>query len=95
MKGFLTFSLVAGVAITSTSVVHAAGIAKGAASVSKAPASAQGPMAMNSMGLALDRMALSRELTRLNDLLTVPEGLDADAPGQDTPVTPKSGLWTW
>ena len=51
MKGFLTFTLAAGVAITTTSVVQAAGIAKGAATIAKAPATAQASIGTGATGL--------------------------------------------
>lgn len=79
MKGFLTFTLAAGVAITTTSVVQAAGVGKGALNVDRPSNSQiQAPMSVGSMnGLQLDRSAISRELSRLSELL-VPTGSEEE-----------------
>ena len=71
MKSLLTFTLAAGVAITTTSIVHAAGTAKGAAKVERASTiQVSAPQYLGTVsGLALDRSAMNRELNRLNDLL--------------------------
>ena len=96
MKGFLTFTLAAGVAISTTTVVQAAGITKGAASANKAPATAQGPMTVGSMSIGIDRFALSRELNRLNQMLAPQEGIEGIGEEADSPVTAKTaGVWTW
>ena len=69
MKGFLTFTLAAGVAISTSSIVQAAGVAKGAGSVNRTPTIAQTPMSTGGAGLTLDRTSLNRELDRLNAML--------------------------
>ena len=95
MKGFLTFTLAAGVAITTTSVAHAAGTgnAKGGLNVSKAPAVAQASMGISGLGLTFDRTSLTRELDRLNQLLATndDDGEATDAPAQQKAV----GAWNW
>ena len=51
MKGFLTFTLAAGVAITTTSVVQAAGVGKGALNVDRTTSTqTQAPMSIGAMG---------------------------------------------
>ena len=94
MKGFLTFTLAAGVAMTTTSVVQAAGVAKGAANASKAPAAVQAPMSLGGMGLTLDRMSLTRELDRLTSMLNPIDDINQPS-GQDERVAPKLGAWTF
>jgi hypothetical protein len=95
MKGFLTFTLAAGVAITTTSVSAGGNVSK-VAVTSKTPQSASAPATMSGLGLALDRMSLHRELDRLNSLLTP---LTADTEGEvvSMPTTEKTGgaNWTW
>lgn len=94
MKGFLTFTLAAGVAITTTSVSAAGAISKQAASASKAPQSTSAPSTLSGLGLALDRMSLRRELDRLNSLLSpISEGDEEVA----MPTLQKTGgaNWTW
>ena len=95
MKGILTFTLAAGVAISTTTVVHGAGLTKGVANVSKAPASAQAPQSITGLGMALDRQLLHRELSRLTELL-VPEQLDEVVEGTTMPTTVKTApVWTY
>ena len=78
MKNFLTFTLAAGVAITSTTIVHAAGVAKtGSAAKTSSSASRQAPAGTANAGAVyLDRNSFNRELTRLSDLLTGPNSDD-------------------
>ncbi len=97
MKGFLTFTLAAGVAITTTSIAQAEGVGKGAMNANRtASAQTQAPMSVGGMaGLALDRSALNRELSRLRDLL---EPLDTqdDSESEGIPVQRKAiGTWTF
>jgi hypothetical protein len=91
MKGLLTFTLAAGVAISTTSVVHATGVVKGASNANKAPASAQAPMGIGSMGITLDRVSLTRELDRLNSMLNPSDGEENSA-GLTQKTTP---TWTY
>ena len=94
MKGFLTFTLAAGVAITTSSVAQAAGTGKGAMNVSKAPAMAQAPMGIGALGASFDRTTLIRELDRLNQILAPTEsGEDGTT---NTPLPQKGGgLWSF
>jgi len=97
MKGFLTFTLAAGVAITTTSVAQAAGVGKGAMNADRtASAQSQGPMSLGAMsGFTLDRAALSRELNRLATLLEPATG-DEGNDTSNAPVKSKSlGEWTY
>ena len=94
MKGFLTFTLAAGVAITTTSVAQAAGSAKGAMNVSKAPAMAQAPMGVGGFGASFDRTTLTRELDRLNQLLTPSDGGDEEST-TNSPTQQKLGGTNW
>jgi hypothetical protein len=97
MKGFLTFTLAAGVAITSTSIAQAAGVGKGAMNAdSTASTQIQAPMSVGAMGgLVFDRTALNRELNRLNELLAPMDG-DVEGGAADVPVITKSGTaWTF
>ena len=95
MKGFLTFTLAAGVAITTTTVVQAAGVGKGAMNADRTPSSqTQAPMSVGSMnGLTLDRSALNRELSRLNDLFVPTDG--ADDEGASGAAKRKSMVWSY
>ena len=96
MKGFLTFTLAAGVAITTTSVAQAEGVVKGAASGNLTAPAMLAPQGLSAMGMTLDRMALNRELARLTDLLTANESVDESATAPATPITTKSlGTWTY
>lgn len=96
MKGFLTFTLAAGVAITTTSVAQAAGVGKGAMNADRiASTQTQAPMSVGALGgLVLDRVALSRELARLSDLLA-PTNTEDDVESTNSSVQRKSvGNWT-
>ena len=93
MKGFLTFTLAAGVAITSTSVSARGNLTKVAVSPN-APQTASTPASLSGLGLALDRSSMIRELDRLNELLSPTEADQEMAP---MPATQKTGgvNWTW
>ena len=94
MKGFLTFTLAAGVAITTSSVAHAAGVGKGAMNADRTPSTqTQTPMSVGAMsGFTLDRSALMRELLRLSELMAP---VEVDADGANSTVQRKSvGTWT-
>ena len=66
MKSFLTFTLAAGVAITTTSIAQAQSTThKGNASVSKEGISKQLPRPATAPSLVLDRAAMNRELSAL------------------------------
>ena len=96
MKGILTFTLAAGVAITTTSVAQAAGVGKGAMNADRiASTQTQAPMSVGALGgLVLDRVALSRELARLSDLLA-PTNTEDDVESTNSSVQRKSvGNWT-
>jgi hypothetical protein len=94
MKSFLTFTLAAGVALTTTSIAQA-GTANGKAAlnVSKTPSTAQAPLGIGGLGVTFDRMTLLRELDRLNQELLPTEEFDEPA---DAPVRHKgSGAWSF
>jgi hypothetical protein len=96
MKGFLTFTLAAGVAITTTSIAQAAGVGKGAMNADRtASTQTQAPMSVGAMGgLILDRTALNRELSRLSVLLEPTDG-DEEGGSANMPVQNKTmGTWT-
>ena len=97
MKGFLTFTLAAGVAITSTSIAQAAGVGKGAMNADRSPSAqtqSQSPMGVGAFGgLSLDRSALNRELSRLNELLLV--GDDTEGGSGNASVNRKVGVWSY
>ena len=98
MKGFLTFTLAAGVAITTTAVAQAVGVGKGAMNLDKTTSSqTQGPMSVGAMGgLSLDRAALNRELNRLTALLQPDDELLTDRDGTTAmPVKRKGGSGEW
>lgn len=97
MKGFLTFTLAAGVAITTSSIAQAEGVGKGAMNANRtASTQTQAPMSVGAMaGLALDRSALNRELSRLRDLLE-PLDTQEDSGSENIPVQRKAiGTWTF
>jgi hypothetical protein len=97
MKGFLTFTLAAGVAITTTSIAQAAGVGKGAMNADRTVLTqTQAPMSVGAMGgLILDRTALNRELSRLSELLAPVDG-NEDGGSANVPVERKTtGVWTW
>ena len=97
MKGFLTFTLAAGVAITTTSIAQAAGVGKGAMNADRtASTQIQAPMSVGAMGgLVFDRTALNRELNRLSALLEPMNG-DEESGAANVPVIRKSGTaWTF
>jgi hypothetical protein len=97
MKGFLTFTLAAGVAITTTSVAHAASSSKGAMNVTKAPATAQAPMGIGALGITFDRTTLTRELDRLNQMLVPTDGSDDVVLEDDNAQVHHKvgGNWNW
>jgi hypothetical protein len=97
MKGFLTFTLAAGVAITTTSVVQAAGVGKGAMNADRtASTQTQAPMSIGSMrGLMLDRTALNRELSRLSTLLEPMVGDEESETANAAVKRKSSGIWTF
>lgn len=97
MKSFLTFTLAAGVAISTSSISHAEGVGrKGASPVTNNESAVQrAPVnAVTLRGPLLDRRALERELSRLSvETLQVEEDGSFD-------VAPKinsksSGVWTY
>ena len=92
MKGFLTFTLAAGVAITTTSIAQAEGVTKGPATAAPMTFSAPGG-ALGSLGLVLDRTSLVREIERLGAQIPdqMNEGEDAGAPVR----TKTGGSWAW
>jgi hypothetical protein len=97
MKGFLTFTLAAGVAITTTSIAQAAGVGKGVLNADRTVSSqSQAPMGIGALGgLTLDRAALNRELDRLNALLEPMDG-DVEGAAASVPVQRKTiGTWTY
>ena len=97
MKGFLTFTLAAGVAITTTSIAQAEGVGKGAMNANRtASTQTQAPMSVGAMaGLALDRSALNRELSRLSALLE-PVATDEDGESESMPLQKKvATVWSF
>lgn len=96
MKGFLTFTLAAGVAITTTSVVQAAGVGKGALNADRAASTqTQMPMSVAAMaGLTLDRTALNRELSRLSTLFEPTFGEEDSGSANEAVHRKTSGTWT-
>ena len=96
MKGFLTFTLAAGVAITTTSIAQAAGVSKGSLNADRSAATQkQEPMSIGAMsGFSLDRAALNRELNRLSVLLE-PEYLNEESGTGNQPVERKTSVGGW
>ena len=87
MKNFLTFTLAAGVAITSAQVVHAAGVTRVSADrLIKAQAQMPATASMTS-GSRFDTAAMNRELTRISELLG-PTGFN-DGLIEDAVAVPK------
>ena len=75
MKNFVTFTLAAGVALTSASVVQAAGPARTVVKVDRATAVA--PSSVGSSAATFDRVSFNRELTRISELLQPTMGPDS------------------
>ena len=73
MKNFLSFTLAAGVAITTSTVAHAAGVPKAATSGPKAVSTKVAPIGVGAAAI-IDRSSLNRELTRISELLSSPVG---------------------
>jgi hypothetical protein len=95
MKNFLTFTLVAGVAITSAQVAQAAGVSKvGAERTAKAQAQMPGSAATAAARGGFDRAALNRELTRISEMLA-PVGSTDDGLTETSAVTKKIGTFSW
>jgi hypothetical protein len=83
MNTFISFTLAAGVAITSTSVATAAGTPKLSAA-QKSSVTRQAPVVAGTV--AFDRMAMNRELTRISEFLTAINGADAGLLDDDAGV---------
>ena len=75
MKNFVTFTLAAGVALTSASVVQAAGPARTAVKADRSSTSV--PSSVAPSAGAFDRASFNRELTRIADLLQPSTGSDS------------------
>ena len=69
MKNLLSFTLAAGVAITTTSVAYGAGVQRAATNTQKNVSTRIAPAGVSSSAI-LDRTSLNRELTRISDLLS-------------------------
>ena len=97
MKSLLTFTLAAGVAITTTSIVQAAGTPKGMAKVERSSAiQSSAPQYLGTVGgLAIDRSVMNRELSRLSELIQ-PNLVDDEVSAGGTAVGKKlGGLWSY
>jgi hypothetical protein len=97
MKSLLTFTLAAGVAITTTSIAQAGGVGKVAANAERTAATqTKAPMTTGAMAkLTLDRPALNRELNRLRALL---QPIYEDPQGGAVDTSARSmgeGIWTY
>jgi hypothetical protein len=75
MKNFVTFTLAAGVALTSASLVQAAGPSRTTVKADRATTVV--PSSIGSNAATFDRASFNRELTRLSDLLQPTIGLDS------------------
>ena len=76
MKNLLSFTLAAGVALTTTTVAHGAGVSKTVAGQTGASAR-QVPAAVSTLaGSTFDRAVVSRELARISELLNPMTGDD-------------------
>ena len=87
MKNFLSFTLAAGVAITTTSLVHAASVPKAATNSQMSVSTRVAPATIGGMAI-LDRLSINRELARISDLLSSPIG-DEFGLGDDAAVVTK------
>jgi len=94
MKGILTFTLAAGVAITTTTIAHAAGSAKPIPNATKAPVTTPATSPFSAIGLTLDRHTLTRELDRLNELINFQEQGD-ETTGSVPEMVKSNPVWTW
>ena len=91
MKNFVTFTLAAGVALTSASVVQAAGPARTAVKADRSTTSV--PSSVGSSVVAFDRASFNRDLTRIADLLQPTTGSDSLL--EDTAAVPKKSGMVW
>jgi hypothetical protein len=94
MKGILTFTLAAGVAITTTTIAHAAG-SKPVANPTKAPVTTPASSPFSALELTLDRSSLTRELNRLNELLNLQDMGEETSTGDVPPTMKSAGAWTF
>ena len=96
MKGFLTFTLAAGVAIATTSIAQAASVGRVAMNAERtATTQRQAPMSIGAMSkLTLDRPALNRELSRLSALLE-PVNEEQEVGTADDEGQKQVGVWTF
>ncbi len=97
MKSVLTFTLAAGVAISTASVAYAEGAGRERASNAgaKAPAASLAPASAGVLsGFVLDRIALNRELSKLEDDLS-PEDTTDDGIAPVKSTTKSVGTWTY
>src|SRR5687768_12223716 len=92
MKNFLSFTLAAGVALTTAQVAHAAGVTTVSAErAGKSQANMPGTPAKAGR-IAFDRNALHRELNRISDLL-VPNASANDGLNDESAVAvPKKAV---
>ncbi len=98
MKGFLTFTLAAGVAITTTSIAQAAGVGKGTLNADRTVSTqSHSPMSVGAMsGLTLNRSALNRELSILRTLLAADSEPAFDEAGlANAPIKRKTSATGW
>jgi hypothetical protein len=96
MKSFLTFTLAAGVAVTASSIAHGEGTSKARAATGESTSiSKQAPATIGTMsGLFLDRTALNRELSKLQEDIELGDTLDeATTPVRSTRKA--AGIWTF
>ena len=94
MKNFVTFTLAAGVALTSASVVQAAGPARTDVKADRATTVAPSSVGSSS-AVTFDRLSFNRELTRIADMLQPAIGLDSLVE-ESVSVGKKSGtVWSF
>ena len=96
MKSFVTFTLAAGVALTTASVAKAAGVTRGAQTkVDRTTNVASVPASVGITALSFDRTAFNRDLSRISEILQ--PGTDDDLLlSEGSTVGRKSfGVWTY
>ena len=96
MKSFVTFTLAAGVALTTASVAHAAGVTRAAQTkVDRTIKVASVPASGGIATLSFDRTAFNRDLSRISEILQPGTDDDLLLSEGSTVGRKTSGVWSF